>query len=555
MFSPDLRQAVSENTPKINPLVARGLITHHVKSGEAYIDSVWKVMSRTFPEGLVYTGFRVLQPREEFDLCVRRNASRPAQIDLARCDLRYVLYQLEYKGVKLPPAYIQLPFFGDGGGLWLSGSRYIHSPVMADSVISVNRTGIFVQLLQIKLVFNRETHIYATNSHTTPREIVPVVWSKVWNGRAAKGPAAQRIPGETTIAHYMYAKFGASQTFAKFANAYPVFGTEKEINEENYPRNEWVICYSPGIQARRGRKRYQEPSELRVAIKHTEYTALTKALIAGLFYITDRFTYRGDYLSVNELSMWRITLGILIFGTDISEGVILTDIDEHIASMDQYVDDMVMNKLALQNHQVKDIYELFAIILNKIDDWIINNDIEGNSVYGKELATLYKLYFDITKSIVRFTFELKKGQRAGRALTEDGNRIVRVLTERNVADALATNVKAGAFFAIKNGHPELTVDDGVNACMPFKATTMVVPQSMASGGGHGAAIGGEDERLHPSWLDALGIGCMSKAQPSGTTRLSPFIQLDEYSRVIANPKHTKLLARVGELMTAGKAKR
>lgn len=536
MFSRDLREEIAKAVPKINPAIGRGLVTSHINQGEAYLDSVWRVVNRSFPEGLEYTGCRRLTPQEEFALRTKRSSSRPPQIDLARCDFRYMVYMLKYNGEPLEPVYLQIPFVSDGGGLWISGSRYVYSPILSDCVISVNQSGIFVRLLQIKLTFNRETYCYGTNSHTVPREIIPVVWSKVWNGKVTPGSASNRISGETTIAHYMFAKYGATEAFRLFANANPVFGTEETINEENYPRSDWVICYSVAIQSSRRRKKYTDPSDLRVAVRISEYTQITKSLIAGLFYVTDRFTYRMDYMEVDRINTWRIMLGILIFGMERGEGQLLVDIDEHISSMDRYVDHMVSHNLARIGHDVKDIYQLFAIILKSIDDWIIANDENANTAYGKELTTLYSLYFDISTSIFHFYFELKKQLKRNPTMTM-----------RQLNETLRV-IKPGAIFGLKSGHGEISVDDYVGACMPLKTTATVVPQNRATVGAKShTSISNPEFRFHQSWVEVYGFASMAKASPTGDTRLSPYLNIDASGKIIPNPKYEDLIKFIGEV--------
>jgi hypothetical protein len=525
MLPRDLAAAIDSVTIPMNREVANGLVTSHQRGIPEYIHAAWRVVAKQFPPGLEYRGYRIPTPREEFQRTAQRGSARPATIDVARCDLRYVIFDLAYNGEPLPPTYLQLPWFNPGGVIYLSGSRYVYSPVMSDSVISVAPTGVFAQLLQIKLVFNRENYYFTTNSHAMGCEIVPVVWSRVWNGKV-NIPAALKIPGETTIVHYILAKYGFQQAFSMFAKAAPVYGTEQTINEENYPRSEWLICQSSNARTSRRKKRYQETSELRIAIRHTEYSHLAKAMIAGVFYISDRFTYRSDYMNLDDTTMWQITLGLLIFGTDRNEGSLQNDIRDHISSMDQYVDDLVKRKLALHHRPVDDIYQLFVLILEKIDDWIIANDSNGNSMQGKELVTLYKLLFDITRAIVRFTFELKKGQR--------GISGKRTLTIGNVKDCLASCVTPGLIFGLKTGHAEMSVDASVNPFMPWGCTGTVTPQDRTAGS-RGDEVSSSRNITHATWVGTVGFNAPSKAQPSGVTRLNPYVYTDSDGLIAPHP--------------------
>jgi hypothetical protein len=543
MLPQTLRDLVIEDRTRMNPDVAKGLVYARQKQIPAYIDSAWRVVAKNFPPGLVYKGCRPLTPQEEYRLTSKRGASRAAQIDLARCDLRYWVYFLEYNGEPAAPVYLQLPFLGQGGSIHLSGSRYIHCPVLSDPVISVNRTGAFAQLLQIKLVFNRVAYAFVTNSHTQSCEIHPVVWSRVWNGRPVIASGSS-ISGETTVAHYLFAKYGVTDTFKKYAQCDIHYGDESTINEENYPRDSYLICSSMGSHAPGRKKRkmsYSEPSLLKVAIRHDQSTPMVRALIAGLFYVTDRFSYRADCMALDELSMWRITLGLFIFGTDRGEGVLLADINEHISSMDLYVDEMVKFKIIKQGHAVEDIYDLFALLINKLDDWIIDNDVRGNCTYGKELTTLYRLLFDITRALVTFSYELKKCVRAPGG---------RTLTPRMIADASSV-CRPGVIFALKSGsHNELAIDDGVGSCMPLHATRQFRAQDRT--GGRVSEITTPANTIAASWLEAYSIACMTKAAPAGTTSGNPYITtVDDV--IVPNPRTAHVVAEVAKMLAVATA--
>jgi hypothetical protein len=525
MFTKDMRDAIDENTPKLNPLIANGLVTEHIKRGEAYVNSVWRVAEESFPPGLKYVGQRRLTPMEEFEQLTRKRNSSPRQYDVAPSDLYFMEFNFTYNNQPLDPVYMRLPYVGDGGTMRISGSRYVISPVLADRVISIGRNSIFVRLLQIKLTFNRESYYYSTNDPSLSREIVQIVWAKIWNGAVEKLPRDDRVEANTTVAHYMFAKYGATETFMKFAGANPIFGTEETVNEALFPQDEWIICSSAEIQQRSNKNRINIRSELKVAVLKTEYTAMTKSLIAGLFYVIDNFTYRRNYLEVDNVNSWRIMLGILIFGKGRNEGALLSDINEHISSMDNYMDGIVVHLMARIGYECNDIYQLFSLILNRIDSWILDGDMRGNSKYDKELSILYTLYFDITSSIFRFYFELKKLQKKNSDLTA-----------KKIQEVMKT-IKAGAIFALKNSHGEVSSDDFVGDNKALKTTLMVVPQSKTTKApkqGDHVSLSDPSNQFHASFAEVQVLTAMTKASPSGETRLSPYLNLDDSGLILRN---------------------
>jgi len=535
MFHEDLRAAVAEDTPQVNPLIGNGLITAHIKQGLAYLDSVWREVAQSFPPGLKYMGCRELTPLEEFALRTRRTSSRPPQIDLARCDLRMVRFDLTYNGAPLDPVHLQVPFFGAGGSFHLSGSLYQYSPILADRVISVNRNGIFVKLLQTKIIFHRVIYYYNTNNPGKSQEIMPVVWGRIWNGSLDKPTGATKVNGHSTIAHYLFAQFGVKETFKRFADADVVYGDANQINESNYPRDKWIICTSANVQIGGRRRKHVEPNELHVAVLRSQYTHLVKTLIAGIFYVTDRFTYRRDYMRIENKDRWRVMLGVLLFGRDKNEGALLADIDDHLKSMGRYVDAIATHNLRKVGYEITDIYELFILILNRIDAWIIEGDSSSSSLYKKEFSTLYNLYFNITSAIFHFLFELEKQQR------RTG------LSERHINEQLRAVIKPGLIFALKSGHGEVWVSDYVGSNMLLKCTSIITPQHKATQGGRSSPTTDPARRLDKSHLEVYPVAGMTKAEPMGGTRINPFLNISEDGTINRNRDLAALVDYAGEM--------
>lgn len=531
MIPRDLRQYIRASTPRFNKEVAGGLVHHHTLShGEKWIESIWRIVQESLPPGLKYIGSERCTPQDEIAQLARKRSAMTAQLDLAESNFSMRQYHLEYNGEKLPPVYMRLPYFARGNHISISGSGYVASPVCADPAISVEPQRIFIRLLQIKLTVQRLPIYYNINTGTGV-ETVNVAHSKIWNGAMATG-ANESIPAYTTIAHYIFAKYGLTKTFELYANSDIEYGTQDKINEENYPKDKWVICSASPNFTNSSRRRYSKPCELLVAIPIEQYqnNSMAKYLVAGLFYILSHFTYRQHYMDVDDIRMWRLFLGILIFGTTRHEGAIPADIDEHISSMDKYIDPIVKVNLQSLGYEINDIYQLFYLVLSNIDKWIIQRDTVGNTRYGKELSVLYYIYFDLTSSIFRFYFELSKIAKKSE------------LTAAKIAEALST-IRAGAAFDLKKTHGELTVDDYVGGIMTFKPTAMVIPQADTTKNARKPRMSLADDKFKfdPSHATVNHLIAPTKASPDGSTRLNPYVHLSDGCKITPNPEFSELI--------------
>jgi len=540
MIHPELKRFIEDRIPAFNPEIAEGLVYHQSKKGEEWIESIWRIVAQVFPQGLEYVGCTRCPPLEEVAQLSRKRSTAPSQLDLAQSDFYMVAYQLRYRGENLPPIYMRLPYFRRGNHITISDSDYLATPVVADPIISVESHKVFIRLIQIKPSVMREAYYYHTNL-PNGGESVNVAHSRIWNGDTALR-AADAIPAKTTIAHYVFAKYGCTQAFRLFAQVDVHYGTVDKINETNYPSSDWVICWAPAITgAGYGTKRkFVKPCELRIAIPRAQYegNAMAKYMAAGLFYVLSHFTYRQHYMEVDSIYTWRVMLGILLFGQGRHEGALIDDIDVHISSMDRYIDRVVQAKLAEQGYQITDIYQLFYLIMSNIDQWIIAQDQRGNSRYGKELNVLYYLYYDITAAIFKFYFELLKVHKKSPDLP--AAKIIEVMS----------SIRSAVVFELKKKHGEIQVADGVGGVMTLKATVTVTPQSETTKGAPRSRVTLDSPQFvfDPSHAEVNHVVGPTKASPSGVTRINLCVTMDESGRVIPNPDWAPLINACRSMM-------
>lgn len=527
MFPKDLQALIDESTPKLNPKIANGLAVDHLKHVESYVDSVFRVAADGFPPGLTYDGCSRCSPSKEYEIVTRKRGS-DCVFDIAKNYMYYMEYRFSFNGEPIRPRHIQLPYVEDGGVLYISGSRHIISPVISDRVISVPDTNIFVRLLKAKNLYHRETYHFSTNQIGGRLESAQVVWSMIYNGKKETSNSRSRVKANTTIAHYLFCKYGFSETMVKFAGCIPIVGDD-DITEENYPSDKWIICESSGIRIKSMGSYKKSP--IRIAIRKDEYKPIVKSLIAGFFYVIDRFSTRSSHVEIEQPSMWRILLGIILYGPDHSEGKLLSEINEHISSIDKYVDGIVQEQLRRIGYDCSDIYELFALILSKFDEWMLESDIKGNSKYGKELSVLYFVCSDISRSIFGLYFELRSSKRKD-------------LNKDKIEKLMAKHLRPGAIYGLNKTHGEVSTGGYSGDNKALRTTLILVPQSETSKRGKSK---GHQSTSDPSTLfdasmaEVNVITAMSKAAPSGVSRVSPYLAVDEAGLIIRNPDLVDLI--------------
>lgn len=527
------QRMMDAQTPKINPLLGNGLAVEHMKHIESYLDAVFQSVASGFPPGLRYLGWRRCDPMKEFAEATRAKANRRTY-DVARSDLYMVEYRFQYNDEPPITRYMYLPFVGTAGTIFISGSRFVVSPVLADRVISVTEDAIFIRVLKAKLTFNRTSYQYRANQHV---ENVQVVWSRIHNNKTANQSVRPTVKANHTLVHYLLCKYGFSEMFRKFLGFQPIVGGEELEDPDRYPEKDWVVCKAIERKGKfRGlRAVYQLPSNIRVAVPVKKYTEDVKNLLAGFFYIVDHFPTRVRPEFVDDCRLWMVLLGHIIWSGNYSEGKLYSDVMDHIASVDYYVDNITARQLKEIGLPCADIYELFYRIIENFNAWLLTSADKVNTMYDKELSVLTFVCGDYTNGINNFYFKLNASAKKD-------------LSSRRIVDLMNMYLKQGVAYRLNRSHGEISTTSTSGDNKALKITNIVVPQTKSSKRASATQTSLNDPslRLHASIAEVGGYACMPKSGPDGRNRLNLTLQIDPSGLVMQDPELRSMMSSVQE---------
>ena len=522
------KSVIEKHTPKFNEVVVEGLARRQSQLFEQHIDQVFKIVARKFPPGLMYSHCEACTPEEEWrEISKVRNGKRT--VDLARSDIYLVKFFFTYNGQELPPRYLYLPFVGPGGENYNSGSRNFISPVLNDKVISPENKNIFARLSRDKVLFDKTVHSMVINGR---RHSTSVVFSQIYRQSAKNKPKDKIVMCRTSLAHYLFAKYGFHGTFDRYVGSRIIVG-DNEINPETYPPDKWNIYHSSGFKPVTYKSKYYEPSHVKMAVPKEIATPFVEDLIAGAFYIIDHFTRQLTATFINEpdpeLSKhpWIISLGRSIFDPKFSDGKIYDSIMEHFGSIDEYIDSIIQQKLHEEGRDIENFYDFMVLIIKEFKNLVIKGYESNNSLYDKELTTIYYVLYPITEQIFKLAFALAKDSKN------------KVLSEHDIIKTM--NQKLRLRTIQKNRHyPKIfqtAVYSGDNKF--FKFTSMMIPQSDVA-----ANESKKSERVnlndpmkcfHVSFAEAGGYLNLPKSNPSGYARVNPYVTLSQSGTILRNP--------------------
>lgn len=521
--------------PKFNEEIAQGLSSMHLLDAENHIDQVWKCAARGFPEGLRYEGYTPCKPHEAYAVSPTRFGNRRGK-DLARTNTYMCKYHLTLRGEAIRPIYLMLPYPDQGNIIPLVGSTFHIAPVLADKVISVCSDHVFVPLNRARLTFKQHTHHYVRDGEPV---LSPVVYCNLYqnpNSRRSAGTAAVAVNMDATPGHYLFCKYGFYESFRQ-AGAPSVRVGDDRIRSELDNSKDWHVFESRKMPPRGVSRKVLDyrPTDLCIAVPKDEFNEGTKGLIASFFYVVDHFSDRITLGEIDDPNMWKVVLGHAIFKSSQSDAKLISEIDAHIHSLDEYVDQMGVKQFEEVGLVIQTIYDLFVYMLHEMPKKM--SELSGNlaSLYGKRLMVNRYALMDIVKTIFNFYFQLRPANG-------------KTLTKTDIETKIAKQISPSVVTRMNFGHPEISNVNNAGDNLAFDITTRIVLQSSnTNGGGKRKASTAKADHstfLHSSFAEVGSLNYTTRSEPIGTRHVNLFVKTDEMDTVVRDPNKAQLLDTV-----------
>jgi hypothetical protein len=280
---------------------------------------------------------------------------------------------------------------------------------------------------------------------------------------------------------------------------------------------------------------------MRVAIRRSEISHKVLSMLGAMFYVVDHFPTRALPEHVNSKRMWKILLGELIpSDIDAGAGHLFDEAEKHMQSLDKYVDTITHDKLKDIGMPVKNIYEMFSIIIGRFNEWLLNGADKVSSMYDKELSILYYVLRDIVFAINNLHFRLK-------AAEEKALKAGKELTKENINGIMFDLLKTGLIFHINKKHGEVSTISSPGDNKAFKLTSVLVAQTdtnQTSGNRDRAGTNDPSRHLHGSIAEFGSFANLPKSNPYGKARLNLTAEVDENNVLMRKPENIPLVDSV-----------
>lgn len=528
--------------PKVNHDIAEGWSWKQMDHADMFIHKILQAAFVPLNQiGLFYRGYETLTPYEQL-----RAISRPYKnnnkrsIEITPTSARAIQCNLKFKdqitgAESIFRRNLMIPFLERGNILTNRGSKYIVSPTLSDQVFSLEDGNIFTTISRAKITFIRTPYWFVEDGHDIQIDVQRAQLYKDKQGSTT--PQTNKTNAHVpTLVNYLLCMHGLSGMFSELYNTEVKYGREKEINDKDFPEDDWVICKSKGTRTR-GRAAKGGRSEVCIAIPREKYSRELQHIVAALFYILDhRINCPGLTMTqLDSVDGWKRALAsFALVGEDIASG--LDKIESHLKSVSYYMDNITINKMQSEGLNIRTLLELFKYIIANFS--VIACTIDASSLENKVLTVLPNVLYGLTSSIFRMMFEIQK-QAKGRI-------------SKSQLDKLLTNKlwKDDAALIGITGHSEISSLDSATDVLLLKCTSLMVPQIKKGAGSKTtmSEINNPAFKLHWGQGGVTTYQMVNKSCPTARNRINCFAVVDEQGRLQPHPDAVPVIKNIKTLM-------
>lgn len=521
-----LRQVVAKSIFPFNEKIVNGIAATELARIVEYLDKVLADIARVeFPKGVEYTGITMMDPKDAYEEYVQLRHNKSKRIrtvgkklqkrgyEIMDHDFYAIEINIRFNGVDMKPRPLFIPTVRWKSKINSRGSRFNISQIVADVAMSIKNNVLYVPFQKTKLQVNKKP-IQLLRNNLNYQGFMMV-------SRVYKGGNTYLEKKETSIAHYVFVKYGVREAFRKYAKCQVHIGYDNEITTELYPVDGYDIFSLPS------------GSPIRLSILRSSRTLLTDMLITSMFYGVSCFPEQLTVETIDDTYLWKHLLGIIILGKDNSTNA-SSVMNEHINSVDKYVCDVTRRNYNTSGILINDFYDLMVYIMENYAT-IYDSGVSG-SMYGQQIKLLPYIVAKITSKFTTLAYGLNKEYNKGK------------LNEGTLAQALGRSLTPKSLFDI-NSLPCVNAANSSSDNCYFDLTELVLQDQASSGGKGKTKINPNDPKvaLHPSTLESGRPLAPKSSEPIGKFG-NACVNLDDNLVIIPHPHMVEDMNRLCALL-------
>lgn len=510
MFVGSLLEKMDNNSHPLNKDVCNGLAVKEFKRIVPELDRVLHTAFDTLGDWIKYKSYSYMDIRDQF---VQFSRGREGKInyEMLPSDTVMVKFHFEIQGVPFD-RFLAIPTEARiGGTTMLRGVWYNILPTLTDNLFSIGVDKIFIPVTRRKFSVFRESKYVRIDGQMT---MADTYYSELYK---QKSSSSKKRP---QLLNYIFCTDGMTEGFKYFDKDVTVQYSH-DINEEEFPRDKFHYCESPGTT---NASKIQKHEKLILLLPREQMDSTAKSLIASFFYMYDTcVTEMSMRLEDMEgTTLWKLAL--VRFARNQKEAddiVALERIDEHLESISHYLDEMVQRRLRFEGINITQINELFRYLIINFSKMVLSNNVSG--VIGKRLSVVPDVIYPAIEMTFTLTLEL----------TKHGGPNVNYA---NIKRIMERGFRATHLLHQFQKQPTITVLDTATDLLIAKTTSEIHNPLKAAGSKIASQMQNPAYRFDAEMLLAHSIMMVTKSEPSARGRINCFIPLGKNNEVILPPE-------------------
>lgn len=314
-----------------------------------------------------------------------------------------------------------LPFTNKHGDLYVRGSLYGMQYVLSERGPSVDggrEKTIFVRVTGYRFKVPKELHafnrVYGTAGNLNTASInMTLPANRFYSPRGDRVIKNSKVP-LPLLAWYIFGKYGFTEAMREFGECEYMLDTVDTLVDLCKEKDGWQIyANSGGIHPKafdrpRGLPVSEDPAiAIRSLNKSGEIHNLALQYVGALLHMFGVFSHELDIAKLDDINYWRWLIGRCSIKLAAKSGpeAYLRQMNEHFASVEEYADDLTIDKYNKFDIEVCNTYDLFNYLLLNYSTLIkLYNPAD---MLHKELASMEFLFDHMIKQANDFKFRIR----------------------------------------------------------------------------------------------------------------------------------------------------
>lgn len=507
----DILKEISSVVPDFNDYALRGFVKEHINNSPDFPAMVLAEGFKLVDADIEYVGYEILSPEEcaKFELNGKSSKSQRPKIPLTVSHIRLVRYKVRF-GEQYAHCELYTPYMFEDM-LHINDKRSMIRKVILEKTVARvqenDKDGISVSPIRVNLMFNRRRTFKIQSYITKDFYTHFIITARLFHG------AIKNKICDTTIIHYMLAKFGFIKTLKKFGM------TPNDISFVTDIGND--IDKYEYFAGKAFDERVDEGPGLYVKVKKTLLSDdQSLKFVVNLMYVLSHFKLQNiNNVYVEEGSIWKVILGIIIL-EDKAEAKAYSNAETNLKSVDYFIDPITKRRFNAFGIPIEDTYDLLVHIFTNIDSYMVNT--QSQDIYNSRIDVANGI---LVESYARriFTHLYYLAKRTN-------------ITYQDLVSALRLNPM---MFKISTAGKK---DDSEHYIAPPE---IIGDNFLFAGGLNKIRLGGKaEQRLHPSMAQCESIDAFVGKHIGKTGYLNPYIPTDKNGAIL----HPEYAREIDEIM-------